>query len=325
MALTRNRAVSPAKLAEVDRLNQLLKKYKVIGLAGINKVPAKALHNLRNTLRKDVVITISKKRIIKRAFDKSGLPHLSELADQIQGITALLFTDMNPIKLLQFLESKAVKGPAKPGDIAPIDILVRAGDTKLAPGPIISELNQHLKLPTMIKDGTIHIRQDTMTHKTGELIQAKQAQLLARLGIEPMVIKLDFYAAWEEGELIPSSILRLNEEEIFAHIRLAAAQAVNLAISLGVLTPETLSGFLIKGIREASAIATSIPVFFPELLDQYFTKATAQAQVLNAAVFGGATAQSSVKPETKSSASSKKEEKKSDEEELGAGISSLFG
>ena len=109
------------------------------------KVPAKALHGLRDSLRGDVVITMSKKKLIRRAFINSGKEHLVELADQIQGITALLFTNMNPIKLAQFLESKAVKGPAKPGDIAPVEIVVKAGDTKIAPGPIISELNQNLK------------------------------------------------------------------------------------------------------------------------------------------------------------------------------------
>ena len=194
--------VSKAKKAEVERIQQLVEQYNVIGLARINKVPAKALHGLRDTLRGDVVITMSKKKLIVKAFENSKKKNLTAIAEEIDGITALLFTDMNPIKLAQFLESKAVKGPAKPGDIAPVDIMVKAGDTKIAPGPIISELNQNLKAPTMIKNGTVHIRTDTITHKIGDMIDSKQAQLLARLGVEPMTVKLDFYSAWEEGEII---------------------------------------------------------------------------------------------------------------------------
>jgi large subunit ribosomal protein L10 len=236
-------AVSSAKKEEVSRIQKLAEEYKVIGLANLEKVPAKALHGLRDQLRGDVVITMSKKKLIEIAFKELNKTQLAEFARGMRGVSALLFTDMNPIKLAQFLESKAVKGPAKGGDIAPINIEVKAGDTKIAPGPIISELNQHLKAPTMIKNGTIHIRNDTITHKVGDLISDKQAQLLARLGVEPMTIKLDFYSAWEEGEIIPPEVLHLNVDELLDNVRLGASQAMNLAIGLNMITDETIESF----------------------------------------------------------------------------------
>jgi len=110
--------VSATKVEEVEKIKTLVKDFKVIGLAKLEKVPAKALHNLRDTLRGDVIIRMSKKKLIKKAFKESKKKNLLELADNIFGITAMLFTNMNPIKLAMFLESKAVKGPAKPGDIA---------------------------------------------------------------------------------------------------------------------------------------------------------------------------------------------------------------
>lgn len=313
--------VSPVKLQEVKRIRDLIDEFNVIGLARIEKVPAKALHNLRDTLRGDVVITMSKKKLLRRAFADAGKDNLVEFAEQLKGISALLFTNMNPIKLAQFLESKAVKGPAKPGDIAPGDITVKEGDTKIAPGPIISELNQHLKVQTMIKNGTIHIRSDKVTHHAGDLISEKQAQLLGRLGLEPMTIKLDFYSAWEAGEILPEEVLHLDMEEILGNVRLAASQALNLALGLEIITDETITPMMQKAVRSALGIAMDLPIFVPELLDQYVAKATRQATVLNAAALGLdlTPASSASEPEVE-----EKEPEKEEEEEP-AGLGALFG
>jgi len=318
-----NRKVSEKKVREVSELKSLLNKYSIIGLARIEKVPAKALHNLRNTLRKDVCIRISKKRLIKFAFSEAGKSNLIELANQIEGITALLLTNMNPISLAQYLESKAVKGPAKPGDIAPIDIIVKEGDTKLAPGPIISELNQNLKLPTMIKNGTIHIRQDTVTHKIGQIVDAKQSQLLARLGVEPMTVKLDFYAAWENGELIPAEVLHLDPEKILGNVRLAVSEGLNIALELGIVTPETIEPMMTKAVRQATAVAMELPVIFPDLIPSYLAKAVGTANYINSEILGGGSKAAAPAKEEKKPA--KEEKKRSDDDEMGDGLSSLFG
>jgi large subunit ribosomal protein L10 len=255
--------VSEAKLKEVEKITALVNDFKVIGLAKLEKVPAKALHNLRDTLRGDVVIRMSKKKLIQKAFKNSKKKNLLELADSIFGITAMLFTNMNPIKLAQFLESKAVMGPAKPGDIAPGDIIVKAGDTKIAPGPIISEFSQNLKLQTLIKNGTIHIRNDKVTHTAGQLIDAKQAQLLGRLGLEPMTIKLDFYSAWEDGDIIPTEVLHLDVSTILDNVRLAASEGLNLALGLGMITSDTIKPLMAKAIRSSVALAMNLPIFIP--------------------------------------------------------------
>jgi large subunit ribosomal protein L10 len=315
--------VSPAKKKEVERIKNLAEEYSVIGLANLSKVPAKALHDLRDQLRGDVVITMSKKTLIRKAFEQLGKENLVEFTNEIKGISALLFTDMNPIKLAQFLEAKAVKGPAKGGDIAPKQIEVKAGDTKLAPGPIISELNQHLNTPTMIKEGTIHIREDTITHEKGDLITDKQAQLLGRLGITPMEIKLDFYCAWEDGDILPYEVLHLDVEEILEETRLGASQAVNLALSLGLITEETVIPLMSRAIRSAFGVALELPIFIPDLLENYITKASAQANTLNATAFGLEVEEAPAPAESEPEES--EEEKEEEEEEEDVGMGNLFG
>jgi large subunit ribosomal protein L10 len=324
--MLKQRQVSAKKLEEVKYLTSMLNKYNVVGLAHLNKMPAKSLHNLRSQLRGEVVIHMTKKKIFQRAFIDSKKPNLDELGKMATGITALLFTNMNPFKLAQYLKSKAVKGPAKGGDIAPMDIVVAAGDTKIPPGPIISELNQGLKLPTMIKNGTIHVRTDTVTHKKGEVINDKAAQLLSRLGIEPITIELEFYGAWDAGDVLPDAVLHVDTTKVVEDFKVGAASALNLALSLGIITPETIIPLVIKSQRDAMAVALELPMIIPDLIPNYFQKALAQASVVNASVFGI--------PETKKAApdASAKEEKKdspkkkdeTDDEKMGEGIASLF-
>ena len=250
----------------------------------------------------------------RRGRKESGKKNLGDLAENITGITAMLFTNMNPIKLAQFLESKAVKGAAKPGDIAPIDIVVKAGDTKIAPGPIISELTQNLHVQTLIKNGTIHIRSDAVTHKVGQLIDAKQAQLLGRLGLEPMTIKLDFYSAWEDGEIIPTEVLHLNIDTILDNVRLAASEAINLSLELGMITSDTIKPLMAKAIRSSIALALNLPIFIPEMADQYMAKATREAIAINEAVF-----ESEDQPESEEAPEPEKKE------EEPSGLGNLFG
>ena len=306
--------VSATKVQEVEKIKALVKDFKVVGLAKLEKVPAKALHNLRDTLRGDVVIRMSKKKLIQKAFRESKKKNLIDLADNIFGITAMLFTNMNPIKLAQFLESKAVKGAAKPGDIAPGDIIVKAGDTKIAPGPIISELSQNLRVQTLIKNGTIHIRNDKVTHTAGQLIDAKQAQLLGRLGLEPMTIKLDFYSAWEDGEIIPTEVLHLDVSTILDNVRLAASEGLNLALGLGMITSDTIKPLMVKAIRSSFALALNLPIFIPEMADQYMAKATREAIAINSVIFEG-----EGEPE------SEEEPEPEKKEEEPAGLGNLFG
>lgn len=279
------KTVSPKKIQAVDEIAKVIKAYKCIGFIKLEKIPAKSLHEMRRVLRGQVVIKSAKKITYIRALEKCGVPGIEVLKDHVHGTSALVATNMNPFELVHLLKSKAVAAPAKAGDIAPDDIVVKAGDSKLAPGPIISELTTHLKLPTMIK-GTIQIREDTITHHKGDVINEKQAQLLSRLGITPMTICLDFYVAYENGELLESSVLNADFDKMYADIGSAYHSAIALATGLGVITEETLTPIVLKAVRGARAVAMELPIVIPELIEDYFRRAIGQSKYLEASAFG---------------------------------------
>ena len=308
--------ISPKKQAEYAFLKDQIENAKVIGLVRMDKIGAKTIQEIRRQLRGKVVMRLSKKRIQARALKESSRPKLSELADKIEGSSALIFTEMDPMELQQIIQKNKVKAPARAGDVAPNDILVSEGNTGLPPGPIISELNEVLKLQTKIQSGTVWIKEDAVTHHKGDVIDLKQSLLLARLGIEPIEILLDFYAAWEDGELIPKEILQLDIEAKKKDFVDAQSTALSLAVALGIVTDETAKALIQKAYNEACAIVLKSPEEIPGTED---IRAQKQAEA-EAAKEAEAAA-----PAEKGTEEKSEEEKKEDKSKMSQGLSNLFG
>ncbi|HMF34004.1 MAG TPA: 50S ribosomal protein L10 [Candidatus Lokiarchaeia archaeon] len=314
MALQRE--VSAKKKAEFAFLKDQIESAKVIGLVRMNKIGAKTIQEIRRQLRGKVVMRLSKKRIQARALRESSRPKLDDLANQIEGSSAMVFTDMDPMELQQVLMKNKVKAPARAGDVSPIDILVPAGNTGLPPGPIISELNETLKLQTKIQSGTVWIKDDAVTHKKGDVIDLKQSLLLARLGIEPIEIMLDFYAAWQDGEIIPRVILQLDVEAKKREYIEAQSKALSVAVALGILTEDTVKPMIQKAYNEACAVVLKSPEPIPGCEDIYAQK-EAQAAAAEEA--------SAAAPAAKGEDEKSEEEKQKDKSKMTQGLSNLFG
>jgi len=316
--------VSAKKQEELTRLKEEIKNAKVVGLVRMDKIGAKTTQEIRRQLRGKVGMRVSKRRIQVRALQQSGKKNLDKLAEMIDGSTALLFTDMDPLELAAIFQKNRVKSAARAGDIAPEDILVTAGNTGLAPGPILSELNEVLKLQTKIQAGTIWIRDDLVTHKKGDHIDLKAALLLARLGIEPIQIMLDFYAAWQDGEIIPKEVLQLDVEGTKQRIREAQSAALTLAVALGVITEETAKYVLERAVREAHAVVLKSPEFIPGCEEVFIQKAVREAMAVENAAFGGP-AEGAPATAAKKGPEKEPEQEKNKDEKLGQGLSGLFG
>ncbi|MHA1734304.1 MAG: 50S ribosomal protein L10 [Promethearchaeota archaeon] len=310
--------VSEKKLAEVELLKKYIDQYNCIGLVHMDKISAQIIQTLRKKLRGKCVIRLSKKRIQQRALRASKKKNLDQLADTIDGSSAIVFTNMDPLDLRKILEENKQNAPPKGGDIAPKDIVVPAGNTGIPPGPIISELNEELRVRTRIQDGTIWIQEEKVTHKTGDLISAKAAQLLARLDIKPIEVMLDLYSAWENDELLPREVLYLDIDAKRGEISTAVASALQLAIACGVIDDLTMPSLLQKAVREANALALELPVFIPDLAELYIRQAVTQARALEVATLG------EEGEDAADEAESPEEEEKEPDKEEPTGLAGLF-
>ena len=83
------------KAEKVKELNGLIRKYKVIGAASLQKVRTDRLQEIKRKLEKSAYISVSKKNIMKRAIDKSkDKPKLKQFKEYLSGPNIFLFSNL---------------------------------------------------------------------------------------------------------------------------------------------------------------------------------------------------------------------------------------
>jgi large subunit ribosomal protein L10 len=324
------REVPQWKKDEVEYLVKLMKKYKNIIVIRVSNINDRQIQEMRKILRGDAVIRMSKKSLQQRALEKyekeTEKDNLDTLRNTIPGQSALMFTDLDPFELKRtFLDNKWMVA-AKPGQEAPVDILVPKGDTGLPTGQVISEFNMILKLPTTLKNDTIHIREDTVTHEKGDVVSTKEASVLKKLGIEPIESIIYIHSAWTDGDLIPADVIYMDMETFREDIVSAYNTARTLAIEMNFIDSETIEPLVQKAYREALSLLFELPLLDTSLMEEYIKKAQINATMVNNSVFGGGSAPQGAQKSKGTQEKEKKEEKKEEESDDGepAGIGSLF-
>ena len=184
----------------VQTLTKYMLEYPVVGIVNVENMPARQLQVLRAKLRKEALLTMSKKLFINRAINsvKGSKKNFEKLSESVTGMPALIFTKQNPFKVAALIMASKSKAPAKPGQVAPTDLIIPAGPTPFTPGPVISELSA-VGLKTGVENGKVTIKEAAVIVKQGDVVTPAAAEILTKFKIEPMEIGLDLVAAYEDG------------------------------------------------------------------------------------------------------------------------------
>ncbi len=266
----------------VDDIVKSIMEKPVIGLVNIHGIPAKQMQSMRGNIRDKMYLKGSKNTLIKLALEKAtelGKENLDSLISKIDGQCAIVSTDLNPFKLSKQFEATLTPTPAKGGETAPDDILVKKGETQFKPGPMVSEF-QRAGLPAAIEKGKIVIKKNTVLVKKGDIISSEVAGALTKLEIFPMTVGLDLRAAWEGGTMFDSDSLKVDEEQIFSQLKLAAVQALNLAVYAGYPTGKTIVPLVQKAFNQAVSLAVSTGYTTPDTIPLLLAKAQGQMMAL---------------------------------------------
>ncbi len=273
------------KIKEVNEIVKTIKQWPVIGLLNMESLPALQLLRMKHNLHDSVKIRMVRKESLIRALDKLGsdLKNGDQIKERIRGMPALIFTKESPFKLYKILKKSKSKAPAKAGQVAPNDLIIKAGPTSFDPGPIIGELGR-VGLKTKVEGGKIHIANDKVLVKEGEVINEGAADVLAKLGIEPMEIGLNLILAYENGEILGKDVLDVDEAVYLQNIQNAYSRAFSLAIGVGYVMPENVIILLSKGRREALALVDEADILTNENVGNVLAKAEKAASVLKSKV-----------------------------------------
>ncbi len=272
------------KTKEVDELTKLISRYKIIGIASLNKVRAAQLQEFKRNLADRVFMRVLKNTLMKLAIENCReRPDLKKLEEHLQGSNLFMFTDLNPFKLALTLEKGKVKTTAKSGDIAAFDVVIPAGNTGQPPGPIISQLNA-VGLPTRIESGSVWINKDTLVVKKGEAINERLASMLSKLGIKPVETGLAMTVVFDEGLIIRQDQLRISVDGTKHDIENAYADAFALSLGISYPTEDSMVALLQVAHKEAYALALAAAIPTKETIEDLIRKANAEMLSLSSRV-----------------------------------------
>lgn len=266
--------VADWKYKEIEDLTSLLTKYPVVGIAEIGGIPAPQMQQMRKNIRDHAVIRSSKNTLLFRSFDNAEkkVKDISSLKDVITGQTAIITTEMNPFKLYGMLKKTRTKAPAKGGETAPEDIMVKAGDTPFKPGPIVGDL-QKVGIPAAIQGGKVVIKKDKVVVKEGEKIPRDVAQMLTRLEIYPLEIGINLQGAFEDGFVFKPDVLDVDVDQYINQVKQAVSNAFGLALETAWAHALTIQPLLMKAQRDTIGLAISQNIVTPDTIQFILSKA----------------------------------------------------
>jgi large subunit ribosomal protein L10 len=271
------------KIDEVEDIKELLKRYKAIGLASLQKVRAAQLQALKKNLTGTVYMKVLKNTLTKLALEGMDNDDLKKLEEHLEGANLFLFTDLNPFKLALLLERGKVKTTAKSGDVSAMDVVISEGSTGQTPGPIISQLNA-VGLPTRIESGSVWVSKDTLVVRKGEVISERLAAVLSKLGIKAVEAGLSMKVVLDEGLIITGDLLKVDVEETRRSVEENNREAFALSLSICYPTPENVIMLLQTAHQKAVVLSLNAAVPTKETIADLIRKAHMEMQGLNNAV-----------------------------------------
>lgn len=273
--------VASWKEGRVAELKEIISSPGVVGIIDIGGVPAKNMLDMRSSLKGIVNMTMAKKTLMRIAWKEAGRS-TEELEVLFEGAAqpCIVHSDsLNAYQLFDELKKTRQGRAAKEGELAPSDIIVPAGPTEFAPGPLVGEFNA-VGIPAKIDKGKIAIQKETKVVSAGEPMSADLGMMLAKLGINPIEIGLILIGAIEEGLLLPADDLDLDLDSLKDDISIATSRAFNLACNAHWFSTATTPVLLAKASSESLAVAVEAGIINDKTAELFVMRANARMMAL---------------------------------------------
>jgi large subunit ribosomal protein L10 len=265
-----------------QQLQKLPKEFEVIALSKMTKVRATQLMTIRKKFRDEIKITVIKNKVAKKAFEKvKEIKGIGNLSEQLEGQSALMFTNINPFKLNSILSQNKVVLQAKGGDIANKEIIIPAGNTGITPGPVLSEFKE-ANVATKIDQGSIWVSKDTTVARSGQIISQKLASLMSKLNIKPIEAGISVTFAISDGLIFNESDLGIDLKEYKNELIRSFQEAIALATASSYVTKDTIGPLITRAHQHAVSLSRESRYLSRENLENtLLPEAERQARLLS--------------------------------------------
>ncbi|TPX35225.1 hypothetical protein SmJEL517_g02327 [Synchytrium microbalum] len=336
------------KGAYFDKLKQLLEDYPTIFIVNVDNVGSNQMHQIRINLRGEGVVLMGKNTMVRRALrlGADDNPTFNKLMEVVKGNVGFVFTKGELKSTRDKILSNRVRAPAKAGAVAPVEVVIPAGNTGMEPGK--TSFFQALGIPTKIARGTIEIVNDVPIIKAGNKVGASEATLLNMLNISPFTYGMSITSVYDMGTVFPPSVLDIDPAQFIENMSTGAKILASISMALGLINKASLPvieknavSFFKQGARKVAALSfalniptkASIPhmlvhgyknVVGVSLVSDYKIKAAEKFASAAVAVAAAPAAAAPAKKEEAKKEAPKKEEPKEEEEDEDGGFGGLF-
>ena len=269
------------KKENVLSITKIAGNYPNVALLNIRNLPDRIFQKSKKQLRGKAEFLVAKNSTLIRALDASKKG--KELTGHIDFPTALVFTSMSPYQLFKFFKDNKTQVAAKPGMIAPFDIIVHEGETDLMPGPALSEL-KGAGINAQIKGGKIIIAKDSVVAKKGAKITDNVCKALQKLNILPFEAMVNMVAAYDGKFTYTGTILDIDEHQLRADLTDSLAQSFNVSYNASFPTSQNIDALLTNAYAQSRNMAINGGVYSAASTELLLTQAVRLGSTLSGKV-----------------------------------------
>lgn len=287
-----------------EELAEHFDNYTKLFVVEVDNVGSNQLHQIRKALRGEALIYCGKNTQMRRVIREleADRPELEKIRNVCVTNVALVFTNNNLSDMRDLILENRKPAAAKAGAIAPVDVIVPAGNTGMEPTQ--TSFLQALNIPSKITKGTIEILNDVDLLKVGDKVDASQAALLAKLSIFPFSYGLVIRHVFEDGSLFSPSVLDITSEQIIGSFQAGMKNVAALSIELDMPTMVSVPFSIMRSFANLLAVSAETEYTFKqaESVKAFLADPTAFASAAPAAAAsgGGDAPAAAKKPETES-------------------------
>ncbi|CUM53672.1 60S acidic ribosomal protein P0 [Debaryomyces fabryi] len=245
-----------------SKLRELLEEYKSIFIVGVDNVSSQQMHEIRKALRGEATVLMGKNTMVRRALRGflADLPEYEKLMPFVRGNVGFIFTNGDLKTIRDTITSNVVAAPAKAGAIAPKDVWIPAGNTGMEPGK--TSFFQALGVPTKIARGTIEIVSDVKVVETNSKVGPSEATLLNMLDISPFTYGMSVVQVYDNGQIFPSSILDITDDELVGHFVSAINTIASISLAVGYPTLPSVGHSVVNHYKNVLALSIATDYTF---------------------------------------------------------------
>jgi len=322
--------LSERKISYYARISKLLTEFNKAFVVSVDNVGSAHMQSIRKSLRGKATLLMGKNTLMRksmREYATKGHPEIEALVPYIYGNIGLVFVQGELGDVKSLLVGNTVGAYAKVGSVSPALVTVAKGDTGMDPSK--TSFFQALSIQTKINKGKIEILNDVTLLQKGERVGASQAVLLQMLSIKPFLYGCKVQCVYDNGQVIPSSVLDMTDDDVVMKVRRGVARIASLSLQVGHPTIASIPHTISNGYKNVVSVGLATKHSFKQieemkkLLDD--PEALKKAQAAAAASSAPAAAGGAAAAAAGAAAGGTKKKDDDEEDESGGGMGGLFG